>query len=384
MFNSIKAIRLTSIITIFFLLIIPFQSWADGLGALEFGSKPAHHISKQLSYNRGFVSKGFLRAVGGVAFSQIAKSKDGYEITDIKYSAKKPDGSRLQLKLKPSKGKTVKVSPAIFDWQLVPISNFANSDSDSCFTLFGKLIDEESEKEIIEQGGRILNYHKAFENTLMGLRLFQADLLIINKNAAYLPTNSEGEYWKGKGEPSIDVEKNLAAYNEIKGSLTEDFVSYVISDINQDVKFSVKKGKLVFEGEPIWYFWTYNSEYRQAEENIKFELFTKMLMGEITEAEVAQKAQELGKSLDAKFENPIENMIDFSNKVSKKIAQTNNGVNPPVYNAVEMTMHYSALFRHIKKESPEKFEKFLDQLKNIKVKPDVTTPTYMKIKLDDL
>lgn len=231
----------------------------------------------------------FVGRIGGVAFDSKAKPQNGTVVNSVSmnYSPTMPDGERLVLTID---GKPV--SAPIYDWQLVPIAKFANSNSYSCFTLFGNLNNEEQQAEVIKNKGKILNYHQDFVNTLIGLRLFQLDNLIINNYAYELPEDNRG-YVLGAGE-SPDIEKNLKGFvayrnfEEENKDLFAEETSYVISDREEQVTFDLKNNKLNIYGDPSYYFW-------QTDEEALLGLFTGEAEKKVTE-EILSQIQSLSRS----------------------------------------------------------------------------------------
>ncbi len=83
-----------------------------------------------------------------------------------------------------------------------------------------------------EDAGRIVRFHPALRDTLLGLRLMQLDMLIISEDAADLPKRND-EYVLGRGEVPPDLAANEAAAVSIRDRLDEfakrheSFDSYV-------------------------------------------------------------------------------------------------------------------------------------------------------------
>ncbi|MDQ3130703.1 MAG: hypothetical protein M3Q99_08075 [Acidobacteriota bacterium] len=200
----------------------------------------------------------FVGKVGGVAFDSEAKPANGVVVNTISLNYlpnTKPDGERLSITVN---GRTI--SAPIYDWQLVPTAKFANSDSYSCFTLFGDLNDPVEQTNVLKRGGRILNYHQDFVNTLMGLRLFQLDNLVINPYSYELPKDASG-YVLGAGESAPDIQANqrglltFVRFQVQNKGLFDKGRSYVISDRDEPVSFDLRGNKLNLYGEPSYYFW---------------------------------------------------------------------------------------------------------------------------------
>lgn len=376
------------------LLVTTLSSAALQLGNMSYGHAPAPTLLKVVT--RG---SGFFQAVGGVAFEAVAIPHKGIVVNDITYNGNLNDGNRLKILLTKN-GKDIEVSTDIYDWALVPIANFSDSKYGSAMTLFGKLDDVNESQEILEKGGRVINYHQDFKNTLVGLRLFQADILIFQENSTDL-FKENGKYILGNGEIAPNVLKNRKAFKSMSQWLTEQrkngmtYRSYVVGDLDQKVTFNVKNKKIVFQGKPYWTMWKNEEQYDidirileafrvekklslkeksklSSEEKLELLMSQYLISQNITSNEDLEK---LSKRLDSyTMEVPIQTLQEFSDLTSKKVYEL-NGINPAIYDTVEKVMHYSALFRHFKETHPKKFKIFLQSLKNVKVLPKVETPT---------
>ena len=207
----------------------------------------------------------FFRMSGGVAFTQTANGDDGWSLKDLHYDSTRPDGERLQATLERN-GRLTTVQAHIFDWQLVPLVSFVRaSKGDSAVTLFGEFVDKEAERRVRSDNHMIINYHPAFENTLLGLRLLQADLLLIDRRAADL-FKDEDQYILGAGESEPTqgfVVANRVRYDKVRDWLEaqdESFNSYVVGDIEHRIGFRADDGKLRFSGAPRWFAWRDSDE----------------------------------------------------------------------------------------------------------------------------
>lgn len=228
------------------------------LGGISLGNWPSKPLTIHMS-----MAPHFFRMVGGVAFSQVATGHEGLTIAALTYDSRQPDGSRLQITLNSHDGTRHQVWASIFDWELLPIANFADSEHHSVVTLYGSLVDEEDDLIVKLTGNKIINFHPAFQNTLLGLRLLQTDLLVIDRNAANLFTEF-GTYIMGAGETPFN--KTILKQQEERWAIVENWMgeqalrgnvsqSYVVSDIDQRVSFSFTGDRLVLRGTPIWYCW---------------------------------------------------------------------------------------------------------------------------------
>lgn len=232
------------------------QAQALELGSLSFAHAPAKPLSSiTFSTAPGAFSK-FARRVGGIAFTTTATSTEGLTIIDLTYVPSAPDGTRLRVTLRDSTGAEHLVAAQIYDWQLKPLAHFVSVGDHAAVTLFGELEHEEARKP----GEMIANYHPTLENTLLGLRLLQADMMIFEQNATDL-FKDKGEYILGMGEPEPtikNIKANLRNFENVQQWVkkqAEHHQSYVTGDIDADIRFSMVKGRLLFSGDPTWYCW---------------------------------------------------------------------------------------------------------------------------------
>jgi hypothetical protein len=232
----------------------------DALGPNKLVAPPAPTLGGTTSLRRVFRGGrpmlGYVGRIGGVAFDGVAAPANDLSINrlELVYSPASTDGQRMFLSIN---GRSV--APSIYDWQLIPIAKFADSDNPSCVTLFGRLSNPDLEGLYVLLDGRFVNYHPSFANTLLGLRLFQLDDLIIDKWSYELPTE-KGEYLLGAGESAPGEDKKVGwekfwEYRDKNEALFESAISYLICDRDQLVTFDTRNGKLDLTGEPFYSFW---------------------------------------------------------------------------------------------------------------------------------
>jgi hypothetical protein len=317
---------------------------------------------------RAITTPVFVRQVGGVAFGGVAKGKGGLKVTGLRYDPSATDGNRLQVSL--SDGSTVRAS--IRDWQLRPIAEFVNSNQIAAFSLFGKLqapknaaerqefdrlnsdlksrwndvrkglssaqraeadrllkeragTDLEKSSVLLSLlGGRALMYHPALENTLMGIRMYQADSLLIDPVACSDITIDRTTY-RMEGEPQVEKSSAMLAQLTIIGKtrdLDPPFDSYVVTDYTSSVQFSKSEGRLVLSGDPYWHCWR------------------------------------AGKG-DAVIAMP-----SISKRISAQVRDL-GGINPAVYSALKNMMRFSGLFRAYKNSNKRDYSRFVASLSRI-------------------
>ena len=360
---------------------------------------------------RGLRSFTFLNGVGGVAFGGVASSADGSQILSIRYSRSEggvdlPDGSRVRVTMIAPGGATAIVSLPLYDWQLVPIARLAASEQEACFTLFGQTADDGDAEERRTRGERILSYHPAVANTLLGLRLFQADVLALDLSFCDLPRLTTG-YLLGAGERAPDVAANETALSGFYDALEiavgdESHQSYLICDHQQPVTFALTGDRLVLTGEPYWWCWRYSVEGDAEIERIWEEMTAeanRVANSRVSDEFNAEQSRLGRAAFNAKWTETyqqarFEELFDeeFDRQASKSLLREmpqyserytegmrlNKGGNPVVYDALVVTMRHLAFLRRFKQTSPDKFAEFLKTLEAIPVEPQLLTPTIMR------
>jgi len=342
----------------------------------------------------GLQSYVFCTGVGGIAFGGIAIGGDGLRAIGLTYDAQRPDRERLQVTLQDPAGARETVTAPIFDWQLVPIASFAAGTQHSCITLFGRLNDPDDEKARRDRGEKIVNYHTALVDTLLGLRLFQADILILHPDCCDLPKQG-GKYVLGPGESPPDVAANLdrlANVHRLVDTLPGGpFQSYIICDHEQQASFRARGNQLVLTGDPMWHCWRTRTDDRQRLREIQDRANAEA--NRVVNAEMRRDGKRLSPGeLRAKYtegyqrqrhsevwdkvvsEALLETMPEYSRRLSAEIRREGR-VNPAVYDALVTMMRYAAFFRSVNQHSPEMYKAFVTSLAHVKIAPPVRTPT---------
>jgi len=395
----------------------------------------APSLTESVPMEKGRISSIFVSGVGGVSFDQVALPETSFKIKslNINYNSKTKDGSRLILTIN---GKLVKVY--LPDWLLVPIAKYTESPYYSCVTLFGKLNDKTLEKKVTEQKGRVINYHPAFENTLIGIRLAYMDMLLGYPFTSDLPKSSNGNYILGAGEIKPDVEANQnGAYNLSQSIISTQnkykytFRSYIISDYSRLITFKQQRDSLVISGFPYYYCWKFSSDNKDYDINkVAKELSLKynQKMKELAKSPGNVSTQDwlidimisLAVKYDGNFgfysEGTFKDLVNIKTVPEKKqflekfkpeslfdmIIKTEaymsrdsvnylkgfsddvsskpylfEAANPAVWNATVNTMRYAAFFRYVKTNFPKAWLAFLNQIALIDPEPRIFTPTIM-------
>lgn len=404
----------------------------EGHEALRLRPKSLQH-SVEMSSSLSRPS--FFSGVGGVSFDQTAQPVKGLEVEslDIGYDPDATDGERLLVKIN---GKHVR--SYIPDWQLVPVAKYAQSDYYSCFTIFGSLQDSEMEELIVDNGGRIMNYHPDLDNTLLGMRLAYLDMLLLHGFVTDLPRNDRDQYVLGAGEEIPDVDDNevgqyfLISHSEkVSRKYGYRFRSYVICDYDQTIGFNLNSDSLIIYGVPFYYCWMLkqdqedyyigevtseiNNDLQREKDRLQSEKpdfsFQEWVIGKLLDAAERYEGNyylyNAGTFIEmmefrTKFErrtflkqydpnslydmlveieanmdaNSVVYLKNYSRELSSK-PQLFENTNPAVWNAALQTLRYAAFFRYVKQTFPERWNAFHSSIKEVTPQPEVITPTVL-------
>jgi hypothetical protein len=359
----------------------------------------APYMNNPMRVRAGVVNVGFCGKVGGVAFGEIAESTDGSQIQRLLYHPDRPDGQRLEALI--SQGEAVNtVTLPIYDWLFVPAANFAAGEQDVVVTFFGTLSDKANQAQLEKQGCRFINYNPAVDNTLMGLRLMQADLLAFHQIAPY-NMNENGVNIVGEGETLQSESSNLNSSAKVQdywdnASKQQGAQSYVICDVDQPIRFYLQsdadgKTNLVISGNPYWSCWTAPVDETALQEKVvmqALETLTSQEQMQIMEAmqqstgvpdaiqqKMAQFAEQNAERLiNEEREKTFRQLPEVSKELSRLMKEEEGG-NPAVYRAVTAFMRYAALFRHARKHNPSDYQSFVQSLNGVHLLPPIETPT---------
>lgn len=206
----------------------------------------------------------FHARIGGISFEQIAVPENNFNrstIIFLHYDPKSKSGEHLRIEIKDQFNTPFYVS--LPDWQLIPIAKYANDENNAVFTLFSDPANDSD--------GTAYSYHPAFDSTLLGLRMFQADLLF-----GYEP----GELPRDKKDNLLlaDSEHPLVStfyYSKSVYDIYEDlsiplYSSYILTDWAQEFKFGVYGNQFYITGEPYYLFTSnvrdnFKTTYRKAQ-----------------------------------------------------------------------------------------------------------------------
>jgi hypothetical protein len=427
--NIIKRTLAIVLCAVFISVSVPAQL---ALGPQALSSIPAPTLRTRTRIKGGGVSWGLVTKVGGIAFDSVATPANNLTVdsVELNYLAAARNGERLSVVIN-----NQRVLAPIYDWQLIPIAKFADSQFDSCFTLFGHLNNATDEAAVTKRGGRILNYHDSFENTLMGLRLFQLDNLIINPYSWDLVKDG-GQYVLGTGESAPNVRENLKAqilFERLNPELFDNtsFDSYIISDRRRRPVFDIEGSALTIHGEPSYTFVrrTIPSQTTMSEADIQVEKEVRAQLEQINQTDelvwltdqVIAEAEKYDESVgdnelvdtselrqllsvhdrtgrrallaQESAQSLFDQLIDLRVLVrtlkawevpalNEKISNQTAGlraINPAVWDAGVILLKYAAFFRYCKATHPAQWQLFMSQIRRQPAPlPSVITPTVLE------
>jgi archaellum component FlaC len=228
----------------------PEESWAIGKIRLIIKPKANPPLKERSAGRSSLLSHKFVGKVGGVNFEQVAvpDAETAAKNIELSYDKKALDGFRLVVKV----GSTP-FRLQIADWLLIPVAQFAESDFTSATSLFGEGPDTDNFYYI--------KYHPAFKDSLLGMRLLQADILLMNpEHTSSLPKRN-GQVVLGHGEFLPMKSPDKATLNTLaKIMKRQKATSWVLTDIDAPASFSIQNGEFQLRSFPYYYFWSRNED----------------------------------------------------------------------------------------------------------------------------
>lgn len=376
-------------------------SLAMDLGPMRFAELPSHP-AKALDPASIAPDK-----IGGIILGSVAEPANSLDVLDVSYDATHTDGRRLAIKITTAEGGVETIYPTLFDWQMVPLAVLALDDSNAIVTLFGELEDPSQTNDARNQGHLIANVHPAVQDTLLGLRLIQADMLLLSNRSggnggSRLPIedivcdlpSENGEYILDAGETPISLKANKANYVHIERQRDELFHkigmgrAYVIQDDPMGVHFSVSDKRLHFSGKPIWTYWRYHADSQEFLDQLAQNLPSQVLdrirqvkpTPEIRRHQAIAIYNKLWKeALNSDEATRLELMPEEESLVLSEAINLVEGANPIVYKALLNTMRYRAFFRYLFQQIPDEYLQFVRALPPLEAFRSVLTPGIIPI-----
>jgi hypothetical protein len=321
----------------------------------------------------GLRSMSFVGRVGGANFeAAISLKQHPVGSVDLTYDASRPDGARVTLTL----GSTRTTLP-LWDWQARPIAEFADSQYTAAVSLFGE---GPSRDKFF-----YIDYHPAFFDRLLGLRLLQADIMLIDPSELRKPprpdsTNGLLPPVTATGEPVFDDGKSRQAAVEIAALMKgQQIGSWVLTDVDSDVtpSVAVHQGRIIFSLRPYYYFWRpKETDPTPAQKARARSLIAEFQMAHSRGDMESTKKAALGLRALEESLTHVERVDGLTNALRVR-PELVRDLNPQVHDAVYKTALYAALFRGVKQHSPVVWRKFVDATAKVAV-PVVQVPNEWK------
>jgi hypothetical protein len=299
----------------------------------------------------------FASEVGGINFQAaipFANAHGATQTPTLSYVASAPDGSRLHMNI----GSKVYITP-LYDWQLKPIVVYADSDYTAVVSLFGRGPDR--------QHYFYIQYHPAFQDTLLGLRLLQTDMFLMDPLQLRGMPETQGHPILGPGERTPDETISLHAAQEITRLLEGNPAgSWILNDVDVNPTLDTNLGELFkIAGTPYYFFWHLQPN--------RINVIAKLLSwkAEHPQASVAEGQDKLREIVAKSHLVPSTQHTDLLRYKYDLYLDAN----PAVFQSSLYTMQYAALFRGIKVADPTGWKRFADVIKAMPMSAVLRTPT---------
>jgi len=399
-FLKTKAIRGLCLIVLIFCYSLTYSQNAINILDLYHESFP-DNTARIITANAQIGDYAFHANIGGVSFQAVASPA-----ADIKNEAVSLDFVNNGLVVQIG---TKTFYPDLPVWQLAPIVNFVNSSYTVAVSQSG---------DTTNNKGAQCRFHPAFLDNLLGLRLFQADLLNQTDILWDLPIDDQRHYILAPSEQPFTPLQDSTVHRSIYEKLAAgDFTSFVLTDKDVNIVFDIDESGLKITGHPYYYFTntlvdTANVNklrsqmldyYNDIETNAKILLgnkYTEALnprthMDDLIAAVNKLKQEKVfnpysvysvEKSISAidSLNNLTDDQIGIKFQIMDKYTESFKSYwnllekfNPLVYSAVDNTSQWSAFFRYVHQKNPENWAQFAKKVENsgISDAPGVQTPT---------
>jgi hypothetical protein len=316
-------------------LVFPFSAFgidiADSVahGIIQ-GSRAAVHMEVKATGPREVSSYTIASGIGGVLFQATAVPAGNAvnQPLSVSYDPAKDDGQRLLVTVG-----TSEIVPLLYDWQLIPIARYADSEYNACITLLGK----PTSLELLTGDSRnmYLEVHPALSNTLIGFNLFLIDAMLINPDRVRRIPGAFSETVRGYNDTEFNEIRSATSVGQVNRMLSMweyGYTSYIYTDCETNINYDVINGQLVFMGIPTYRFLLLDPIQKTATVNRQI-------------------------NLEAVFFRPLITAL-----------------NPAVYTTAETTAQWAAFFRRMKEQNASGWSAFMEQIAGVKAEPSITIP----------
>ena len=325
--------------------------WSLGSYSLPQAS-PSPSLTARLSGPRGLTDYGFVSSVGGVAFISVAELDSSITASSlsVSYLPEEADGRRLEVRVNGSK-----FAARLPDWMVIPIGHYADSDYNACVSLFGPASGPEFHDIV---------YHEAFGHGLLGVRLLQADVLLMDVRDTWRLPAVGGKTLLGAGE-SEPQSMNQDAAMQLSHVLSQAQIrSWVLTDVGESVRVEVRNSKLYLTGAPYYFFWDADVGSIKRERD--------GLIQQLEKVVTVEEHNAIVRRINALI--PEVKAVSVATEAMKESRSSVRNFNPAVYDAALNTMRFAALFRRVKLDNPSNWREFLHSLHDAKDPTNLIPP----------
>jgi hypothetical protein len=289
---------------------------------------------------------------------------------------------------------------------LLPIARFADSPHAVALTIYGEGTDP--------QRYYYIRYHAAFHDTLLGLRLLQAEILLMDTYNFWPLPKPENRIVVGEGEAQVSTQVPHEAILSLSKAMRRDrFRSWLLTDANNHAYvhgLNALQGA-VLDNTPYYLFWSaspdidnklvtrrklleelraaqlnfndliavYNAAveaYNRNPDNTRYtrlkELQADVAVGQREVDGIKARITDLDREMAGL---PVAEVTRVTQGVKDRVDQLRI-LNPAVWDAVVTTAEYAAFFRYVRKHNPAGWQTFMGQIARVSPTP-VKTPTHM-------
>jgi len=296
-------------------------------------------------------------------------------------------------------------------WQLLPIVRYVDSPYSVVFSQLGDTTHNQEAR---------CRFHPAFLDNLLGLRLFQADLLNLTDILWDIPIDAGRRPILAPTEQPFTPYRDSILHRMIYEKLANGngFTSFVLTDKNVNFVFDTDDSGLLFSGQPYYYFTKTILSYPEKIQKLQRELhdcyndidnYAKIILKDDytpalnSRTGLADLLQVLSKHKEEKVFNPYawHNTLKAVFRIDSLNRLTNEDIgiefqvlddysesfkpfwtilkkfNPLVFSAVENTAQWSAFFRYVREADPNNWTQFVQKVESNAASdaPAVQTPT---------
>jgi hypothetical protein len=244
--NPIKKSFICILILMQYITLLGQENYS--LGGYNLIKSTVSTIKKTILYSGSIGTRITGGAARGVMFEQVAVPSLKLDTIDIAINfVPNPDHYGYNL--------SVTIQDTLYTvflptWQLKPIADYVDEGNELVFTYGGQYQNPDTIECL---------YHPAFINTLLGLRLFQSDLIFSDgfwdlPRLDNKPILAKGELKYNPDNYNYNGYSLSSIISDIGELLPNGYTSYILSDFGQEFRFNTFQDKFYITGQPYYLF----------------------------------------------------------------------------------------------------------------------------------